>query len=290
MATPVRTNPDGALVEMRAYNGVDDQWLAIGRAPIAAATGAPAGQVRWRISKEGYETLEASPSAPPYEFRLTPSKEITSGMVFVPGGEFSLESTGQTVKLPDFWIDRFEVTNRAFKQFVDAGGYQKREYWATPFIADGRTIDWPEAMSRFRDTTGRAGPSTWELGAYPDGQADYPVGGVSWYEAAAYAAFAGKSLPTAYHWYCASGAFGIFSSIVGFSNFGGKGPAAVGLSRGSVRSAPTTWRATSRNGAGTRPIVDGAMCSAAATTRRPTSSGTRMPVRQWSEAPRSASA
>ena len=38
-----------------------------------------------------------------------------------------------------------------------------------------------------------------------DGQADFPVGGVSWYEAAAYAAFAGKSLPTIYHWYRAAG-------------------------------------------------------------------------------------
>src|SRR5205823_3249585 len=108
----------------------------------------------------------------------------------------------------------------------------KREYWTTPFIVDRQTLDWPAAISRFHDTTGRAGPSTWELGAYPDGQADYPVSGVSWYEAAAFAQYAGKSLPTAYHWYYASGAFGIFSSIVRFSNFGGKGPAAVGSYKG----------------------------------------------------------
>ena len=45
-----------------------------------------------------------------------------------------------------------------------------------------------------------AGPATWELGTFPDGQADYPVGGVSWYEAAAYAEFADKRLPTVFHW------------------------------------------------------------------------------------------
>jgi hypothetical protein len=50
-------------------------------------------------------------------------------------------------------------------------------------------------MDLFRDTTGRPGPSTWEAGHYPEGQADYPVTGVSWYEATAYAAFRGKSLP-----------------------------------------------------------------------------------------------
>lgn len=37
-------------------------------------------------------------------------------------------------------------------------------------------------------------------GDYPSGQADYPVGGLSWYEAEAYARFAGKNLPTVYHW------------------------------------------------------------------------------------------
>ena len=48
----------------------------------------------------------------------------------------------------------------------------------------------------FQDKTGRPGPSTWELGMYPDGQDDWPVNGVSWYEAAAYAAYADRQLPT----------------------------------------------------------------------------------------------
>ena len=85
-------------------------------------------------------------------------------------------------------------------------------------------------MARFRDTTGRPGPATWELGGFQDSQADLPVGGVSWYEAAAYAAWAGKSLPTIYHWSRASGAFGTFSDILRYSNFGGRGPAPVGTS------------------------------------------------------------
>ncbi len=56
-------------------------------------------------------------------------------------------------------------------------------------------------MAKFRDTTGRPGPSTWSAGHYPEGQADFPVSGVSWFEASAYAAFAGKRLPVLAQWF-----------------------------------------------------------------------------------------
>ena len=74
------------------------------------------------------------------------------------------------------------------------------------------------------------GPASWELGSFPEGRDDFPVDGVSWYEAAAYAEFVGKSLPTVYHWYRAAG-IGNFSEILLLANFGGKGPAPVGTSR-----------------------------------------------------------
>ncbi len=96
------------------------------------------------------------------------------------------------------------MTNRQFKEFVDQGGYRRRDYWREPFIDGGRSVPWEEAVERFRDATGQPGPATWKSGTYPDGQAEFPVGGVSWYEAAAYAAFAGKSLPTIHHWYRAA--------------------------------------------------------------------------------------
>ncbi len=80
-------------------------------------------------------------------------------------------------------------------------------------------------MSRFRDTTGRPGPRTWELGSYPDGRADYPVGGLSWFEAAAFAKFAGKSLP-----HCTTGS----------------------ARRGPTRSTPTFFSSATLTGRGRR--------------------------------------
>ena len=83
---------------------------------------------------------------------------------------------------------------------MDDGGYRRAELWREPFVKDGTALAFDAAMAEFRDATGRPGPATWEMGSYVAGQDDYPVAGVSWYEAAAYARWAGKSLPTIYHW------------------------------------------------------------------------------------------
>ncbi len=99
-----------------------------------------------------------------------------------------------------FFMDKYEVTNKQYKEFVDKGGYRNRDYWKNEFTRNGKPLKWEEAIAEFTDKTGRPGPSTWEGGDYPDGQDDYPVSGVSWYEAAAYAGFAGKELPTGDHW------------------------------------------------------------------------------------------
>jgi len=121
-------------------------------------------------------------------------------------------------------------------------------------VKDGHTLTWEQAIQEFRDRTGRSGPATWELGDYPKGQDDFPVTGVSWYEAAAYAEFVGKTLPSVYEWYHAAGP-SIFSDNVNFSNFSGSGPVKVGSLGGISRMALMTWPATSRNGAGTSQAI-----------------------------------
>lgn len=83
---------------------------------------------------------------------------------------------------------------------------------------------------KFIDRTGRQGPSTWEAGDYPAGEGEFPVSGVSWYEAAAYARFTGRELPTTHHWQQAL-ANSLFPWLLPASNFGGTGPRAVKQSR-----------------------------------------------------------
>jgi len=225
----VETTPAGAAVFARDYLGGDSSWEALGTSPLRLRV--PFGYYRWRIVKEGFEPVESATTPLRLSpFHLDPAASVPPGMVHVPAGSFELGSVG-AVDLADYWLDKYEVSNRQFKQFADQGGYQKREYWKQPFVKEGRTLSWEEAMADFRDTTGRSGPSTWTLGTYPEGRAEDPVGGVSWYEAAAFAEFAGKSLPTVYHWYKAAG-IGIFSDILRVSNFGGKGPARVGSHEG----------------------------------------------------------
>jgi pimeloyl-ACP methyl ester carboxylesterase len=129
--------------------------------------------------------------------------------------------------LSDYWIDRYEVTNRQYKKFLAAGGYRRPEFWKEKFRQDGRALAWVEAMALLRDSTGQPGPATWVQGDYPAGQDDFPVTGVSWYEAAAYAGFAGRQLPTFQHWFAAAAPTDS-AAIIPASNFGGQAVARVG--------------------------------------------------------------
>jgi eukaryotic-like serine/threonine-protein kinase len=232
MSATIDSDPSGADVFIKGYNAPSADWMHIGRTPIETLP-IPTWMVRVRMEKSGYAPFEASLNPFSEKYVLAPVGTAADGMVRVPAGPAYLE--GKTIPLPWFWIDRLEVTNRQFKAFVDAGGYRRRELWKELPIEKGRALTWEEAVSRFVDTTHRPGPSTWELSNYPTGQDDFPVSGVSWYEAAAYANFAGKSLPTAYQWRFAAGLLAVpapFSDILNFSNFGRKGPSAAGANAG----------------------------------------------------------
>jgi dienelactone hydrolase/predicted Ser/Thr protein kinase len=236
----IGTTPPGADIYIAEYTaketGDASGWEFLGQSPLATQR-IPIGYYRFRVVKKGFEPIEqASGFVPNLHFQLHTSEQTPSGMVWVAGTRKGAQAPTYpalvtAADIPAFWIDRYEVTNRQFKEFVDRGGYRNQAYWRQTFLKDGRTLTWEQAMTEFRDATGKPGPATWELGTYPEGRADYPIGGVSWYEAAAYAAFAGKSLPTVYHWYLAAGV-GAYSDIVNLSNFAGQGPARVGSYRG----------------------------------------------------------
>jgi formylglycine-generating enzyme required for sulfatase activity/dienelactone hydrolase len=227
--TNAQTEPAGATAFVKPYERPGAAWERVGATPLGGAS-VPFAHLRWRFEKEGFEPLELTfTQRDAVPFRLVPKGTAPPGMARVPAG--TAPEIEPAIPLPDTWLDVHEVTNRQFKEFVDQGGYREARYWQEPFVKDGRRLGFDEAMALFRDTTGRPGPATWELGSYPDGQGNLPVGGVSWYEAVAYARFAGKRLPTYHEWYRAAGA-GNFSDILGLSNFGGKGPAPAGSHHG----------------------------------------------------------
>jgi formylglycine-generating enzyme required for sulfatase activity len=120
------------------------------------------------------ESATAGMSVPMYYNETRIGKE--DPMVLVPAGKFL---RGSNNRMPDegpqytaetraFWIDKYEVTNLMYKQFIDA--------------------------------TGRKSPSHFRNRTYPEGKVDHPVVFVSWYDAHDYCQWAGKRLPTDIEW------------------------------------------------------------------------------------------
>jgi dienelactone hydrolase len=229
----VQSEPEGARISYTAY-GRDEIPHQIGPTPLREVR-IPLGWLRITAARSGFEPAEDVVAGGPLSFTLSATAASGDGMVRAraPRAPFSIYIFGletPRITLDAFWVDRYEVTNRQFKAFVDSGGYREQRFWQQPFVRDGVPISWSDAMATFRDATGQPGPSTWELGNYPRGQGDFPVTGVSWYEAAAYAAFAGRSLPTIYHWnWVASQALTGF--VIPFANFNARATVRVGTTR-----------------------------------------------------------
>lgn len=113
------------------------------------------------------------------------TKEI-GGMVEVPAGEFIYGEEGrkEVISKP-YQIDIYPVTNGQYEKFIKDNGYRNNEYWST----EGR---------KWRDEEKIELPGYWENADFND--PEQPVVGVSFYEAEAYAKWAGKRLPTEKEW------------------------------------------------------------------------------------------
>jgi len=229
------TDPPEADIYIRKYADMGGEWQKLGKTSIDSIWLPNFAFNLVKIEKPGYENVLAiAPTREDTFFRkLFPVGKIPPGMVYVEGyqnevtGNFYDEKNG-------FFIDRYEVPNKQFKKFIDDGGYKDPVFWQHPFIKEGKVLSHKEAMAEFTDRSGRPGPATWEASDYPNEQGEYPVSGVSWYEAAAYAEYAGKSLPTSNHWSSAAGFYSnniwlLFASrILQLSNFQGNGPGPAG--------------------------------------------------------------
>src|SRR5262249_35228446 len=113
----IRTNPPGARVYMKQYGKPDDAWLFVGEAP-GENLQVPVAFFRWKFIKPGYRTVEgaAGIQANSVAFVLDPEGSAPPDMVHVPNGIFRWQSL-RSFSMGDFWIDKYEVTNRQFKDF-----------------------------------------------------------------------------------------------------------------------------------------------------------------------------
>ncbi len=170
-----------------------------------------------------------------FENRLAP-QNIPNNMVLIPGGEYLMgsdksesytnEKPVHRVVVSSFFMDKYEVTNQQFLQFVNETGY---------ITTAEKKINWDEMMSQLRPGTSRPPDSLlepgslifkassypiplndesswweWEKGAswkHPSGKnssineiMDHPVVHISWDDAVAYAQWAEKRLPTEAEW------------------------------------------------------------------------------------------
>lgn len=99
-----------------------------------------------------------------------------SPMILIPAGKFTMgsdtrlsdEGPKHTVNLRSYWIDKYEVTNLQYQQFIEA--------------------------------TGRHSPQHFQNRTFPKGKVDHPVTYVSWHDAKEYCQWAGKRLPTDEEW------------------------------------------------------------------------------------------
>ncbi|NNF26929.1 MAG: SUMF1/EgtB/PvdO family nonheme iron enzyme [Gemmatimonadetes bacterium] len=200
--TSIGSDPSGARVSRRPYAASEAAWEPLGETPLDDIR-VPFGVSELRFELDGYATLHRTIGhgmvnfpLPELHVGLEAQNEALAGKTLVPG--FSLAVGGQTISVNDFHLGHHEVTNHEFKAFVDAGGYEQQSLWE-PIVVDGDTLSWDAGIRLFIDTTGRPGPSGWEAGDYPAGEGEHPVEGVSWYEAMAYARWAGEELPSAEH-------------------------------------------------------------------------------------------
>ena len=236
--------PQGATVSVQPYDAPELPWRTVGVTPVAGVRLAD-GAYRLRFELDGYSPVihtrrtNRPPSITsilerfigrslPLPVDMQPLDRVPENMVFVPGGVFPLTMTGyrpgMVMDMSPFFISRFEVTNAEYQRFVSGDGYTNPEYCQSlEFDDGGATLTLEQALANFTDSTGRPGPAGWQFGRFPEGRADHPVTGISWYEAMAYARYAGVELPTAFHWNRA--AIGLWPDVQPFliasSNFSG---------------------------------------------------------------------
>ena len=151
----------------------------------------------------GPPVLDAAPPPP-----APPDAALLPPEVLVPGGPFTMgtgtdpwaldnERPAHRVEVPAFFLDTVPVTNGAYQEFIADGGYRDPRWWSAPGWAHCREAGLEAPLFWARDG---ANWSRRRFGVLEPVSAEEPVVHVCWYEADAYARWAGRRLPTEAEW------------------------------------------------------------------------------------------
>jgi dienelactone hydrolase len=230
----ITTVPEGVAVSFKYVRDSLDNWVDLGKSPLNAIR-VPNSYLEYRFNYQGMEQTEVVHTY--YlknglnHFILPTSDSIPEDHVLFLGGAKPLSYPGidhlPAVNIAPYSISKFEVTNQEYKAFVDAGGYENPEYWNFPYEMNGDVLTFENTVPKFVDRYGKVGPANWSYGNYPDGQGSFPVTGICWFEAMAFAKFSGLSLPNLYQWANAA-TLSSATSFVPSSNFSKNQLVAIG--------------------------------------------------------------
>jgi formylglycine-generating enzyme len=203
---------------------------------VVAAIGGVVYRARSRSAEPPYHVRAPEGFGPTIENHSSPSGAVPEGMVWIPGGEFSMGANDppdmddvgmkatedarpiHRVYVDGFFMDRIDVTNAQFAEFVKATQYvtvAEREPRAEDFpgaspeeLVAGAAVfdppDHPVSLNNYLQWWSYVKGANWRhpLGPKSDvkGKENYPVVQVAYEDAVAYAQWAGKRLPTEAEW------------------------------------------------------------------------------------------
>ena len=162
-----------------------------------------------KVEQPGKESFQFFTSAKMFKnVKVTLDDKQDEEGIYFPETDLFLANTNyskshENLLIKPFYMDRYEVSNKEFKEFVDANGYYREEYWPTKLMHNGTEISFNDVKTSFVDKSNFPSPKNWVQGTYENGKDLFPVSGISWYEASAYAKFRNMSLPSVAEWFYA---------------------------------------------------------------------------------------
>ena len=201
----IESNPINADVYYTRNSLDDNEEYYLGKTPIKNVR-VPRGVIKLKFKKDGYRDRVIITN-----FRWTApfkspnlSKVNSDKVVLIDSSTVNLAIAGivdtKPKELNAFYIDENEISNKDYYEFLNSPSYQNSKFWNELIKKHKIKRFFYNDVSKFLDNTGRNGPSTWSVGMYKENQENFPVLGISWFEALAYCEFRGKTLPNIYQW------------------------------------------------------------------------------------------